>query len=216
MRYTIAIANGVIAAEEQFEWIHANNRTFRANLGELAKAKYTFAILRDPYLRIGSCYLDKFVNQTPVAWRYHTLTSYRTAPERLTFREFINNLEPHLRGNEHWCPQLDFLVYQDYDDFFCVEDFSKAIEALRARIGLITHDARNLTKHGADQFELVGSDESFADKPAHEIATLKRSGRIPRITQLYDASLVTAVRKIYASDIAFYSDTMKRPCVFSS
>src|SRR5689334_7241658 len=52
MRYTIALANGAIVGPADFNWIHANNPTFRASLRELATAKYTFAILRDPYLRL--------------------------------------------------------------------------------------------------------------------------------------------------------------------
>ena len=62
MRYTVGMANGAIAGPEQFNWIHANNLTFRASLAELAKAKYTFVILRDPYLRVASCFLDKMVD----------------------------------------------------------------------------------------------------------------------------------------------------------
>ncbi len=214
MRYTIGLANGAIADQQQFNWIHANNLTFRASLAELVKAKYTFVILRDPYLRIASCYLDKMVDQTTVAWTYHTLTDYRTAPAMLTFREFITNLKSRLRGDEHWRPQLDFLVYEHYDDIFCLEAFSDATVALRNRIGLDVQDGRGFTKHGSDQFELLVGDESFADRPAHEIAALKRVGRIPRPAQLYDASLIAEVGQMYAADIAFYTETIKRPCLF--
>lgn len=214
MRYTIALANGTIADPADFNWIHANNLTFRASLAELAKAQYTFAILRDPYLRVGSCYLDKMVDQTAVAWQYHALTNYRTPPALLTFREFVGNLPSRLRHNEHWRPQIDFLVYENYDDFFCLEAFSEAVAILRERIALDVQDARHLTKHGTDQFAPLDGDDGFADTPAHEIAALKRSGRVPRIVQLYDAPLIAEVGQIYAADIAFYSKTIKRPLVF--
>lgn len=214
MRYTIGIANGTIADQSDFNWIHANNTTFRASLAELVKAKYTFAILRDPYLRIGSCYLDKIVDQTAVAWQYHALTDYRTEPAMLTFREFVGGLRSRLRSNEHWRPQLDFLVYEDYDDFFCLEAFAEAVATLRDRIGLDVYDARPLTKHGTDQFETLDGSKSVCDTPAHEIASLKRSGRIPRIEDLYDAFLITEVRSMYAADIAFYVKTINRPLVF--
>lgn len=214
MRYTIAMVNGAIAGPKHFNWIHTNNLTFRSSLAELAKAKYTFVILRDPYRRIASCYLDKMVDQTTVAWIYHALTSYRTAPAMLTFREFVTNLKYRLRGNEHWRPQVDFLVYEHYDDIFCLEAFSDAAAALRSRIGLDVQDARGLTKHGYEQFRPLDDDDHFADKPAHEIAALKRAGRIPRIAQLYDASLIAEVGQTYAADIAFYTKTIKRACVF--
>lgn len=214
MRYSIGIANGAIADEADFNWIHANNSTFRASLRELARAKYTFVILRDPYLRLGSCYLDKMVDQTEVAWTYHALTNYRTPPAMLTFREFVANVATQTDANEHWRPQVDFLVYEDYDDFFCLEAFAEAAATLRRRIGLEIHDARPLTRHGTDQFVPLDSAECFADAPAHAIATLKRTGRLPRIAQLYNATLIAEAGQAYAADIAFYRDTIKRPLVF--
>ena len=216
MRYTLGIANGTIAGPEQFNWIHNNNSTFRASLAELAKSKYTFVILRDPFLRIASCYLDKMVDQTDVAWRYHALTNYLTPPAMLTFREFITNLKSRLRGNEHWRPQLDFLIYENYDSVFCVEAFSDAVMMLRTGWESMSRDARGLTKHGSDQFEPVDGDEPFADKPAHEIAALKRAGRIPPAARLYDAPLIAQVGQMYAADIAYYTKTLKRPCAFSA
>ena len=141
--------------------------TFQATLAELAKAKYTFTILRDPYVRVASCYLDKIVDQTAVAAQYQALTNYQTPPAMVTFREFVTNLKSRLRDNEHWRPQVDFLVYEHYDDYFCLEAFSVAVATLQQQIGLTIHDARNFTKHGADQFERLDCDEPFADRPAH-------------------------------------------------
>jgi hypothetical protein len=214
LRYSLALANGAISGPKQFNWIHANNQTFRATLPELAKAKYTFVVLRDPFLRIASCYLDKIVGLTDVAWHYHALTNYRLEPAMVTFRDFVTGLRPRLRSNEHWRPQVDFLVYETYDDYFCVESFADAARHLREKIGFEVQDARQLTRHGSEQFEPLEGDASFADTPAHEIASLKRSGRIPRYTQMYDADLVAAIGRLYAADIAFYTSTMQRSCIF--
>jgi hypothetical protein len=214
MRYTIALANGAIAGPSDFNWIHANNPTFRASLRELVKAKYTFAILRDPYLRLGSCFLDKMVDQTAVAWQYHALTNYQIPPAMLTFRKFVADVKANIKGNEHWRPQLDFLVYRDYDDFFCLEAFSEAVATLRQKIGLVIRDARHLTKHGTDRFTPLDNAECFADTSAYEIAALKRAGRIPPIARLYDAELIAVVGRAYAADIAFYRDTVKRTLIF--
>jgi hypothetical protein len=214
LRYSLALANGTISGPEQFNWIHANNPTFRATLPELVKAKYTFVILRDPFLRIASCYLDKMVGLTDVAWHFHALTNYRLEPAMVTFRDFVMGLRPRLRSNEHWRPQVDFLVYETYDNYFCVESFAEAISRLREKIGFEVHDARPLTRHGSERFAPLVGDASFADTPAHEIATLKRSGHIPRYTQMYDAELVAAIGRLYAADIAFYTSTMQRSCVF--
>jgi sulfotransferase famil protein len=215
LRYSIALANGAIAGASDFNWIHANNLTFRATLAELATAKYTFAILRDPYLRLGSCYLDKIVDQTNIGWQYHMLTAYKTPPAALTFRQFVAGLRGQLQADQHWRPQLDFLVYEHYDDFFCLENFAEAVATLRRRIGLEVRDARGLTKHGTDQFEPLPGDEPFADTPACDIAALKRAGHIPRITQLYDPPLIAEVERLYRKDIRFYTQTTGRPAAFS-
>ena len=61
MRLSVAIANCCIADASGFEWIHNNNDTFRANLEDLIRATYTFVILRDPFVRLASCFLDKIV-----------------------------------------------------------------------------------------------------------------------------------------------------------
>jgi hypothetical protein len=215
MRYTLALANGAISGPRQFNWIHTNNLTFRASLAELAKAKYTFVILRDPFRRITSCFLDKMVDQTAVAWTWHMMTGYQTVPAMLTFREFVASVKSQPRGNEHWRPQVEFLVYDRYDDIFCFEAFADAAATLRSRIGLVVQDARGLTKHGSEQFAPLDGAESFADTPAHEIAALKRAGRMPRTEQMYDDALIAEVGQIYAADIAFYTKSLKRPCAFS-
>ena len=64
MRLSLALANGLISDVKNYNWIHSNNSTFCANLSELVKAKFTFVILRNPFLRLASTYLDKIVNST--------------------------------------------------------------------------------------------------------------------------------------------------------
>lgn len=214
MRYSFALANGAITEPDEFYWIHHNNETFRASLRDLATAAYSFVILRDPYLRLASCFLDKLVGSEPVVWNFHQATKYRIAPERLSFRDFVSALKPILRANEHWRPQTDFLVYEQYDDYFCVEDFAAAERRLRERIGLDVKDARGLTRHGADQFTALEDGTCHADTPAHEIAAMKRGGKLPAARQLYDPALAEQVTTLYAGDIWLYQRNIGRSCIF--
>ena len=216
LRYSIALANGVLAGPEDFDWIHTNNQVFKADMAALAKARYTFVVLRDPFLRIVSCFLDKMLNQKPLAWQFHTLTDSKITPAMLTFRDFIGQLRPLLQANEHWRPQGEFLVYQDYDDYFCVEQFDDAVAVLRNRIGLTVYDTRGLAQHGLDRFTPLEGDETFADTPVHTLAALQRSGRVPRAAQLFDAALIAQVARLYAADIALYKRVIGRPCVFGA
>lgn len=58
LRYSIAIANGFIENKSNIDWIHSNNKTFISTLQEIAQAKYTFTVLRCPFTRVASSYLD--------------------------------------------------------------------------------------------------------------------------------------------------------------
>lgn len=214
MRYTLGLANGTVAGPADLDWIHTNNQTFQAGLAELARPKYTFVILRDPYTRIASLYVDKMVIQTDVSQIFYTLTGCPTPRAMLTFREFVMRRQPQLQGNEHWHPHVDFLVYENYDDYFCLEAFQQAVMTLRGRTDPDVQDARRLTKHGSDRCVELTTDEPFADVPARRIAALKRAGQISRTAQLYDSSLVSEVGKLHVADIDFYSQLIGRPCAF--
>ena len=214
LRYSLALANGAIDDESQFNWIHHNNPTFRASLRELARAKYTFVVMRDPFLRLASCFFDKIVDQTPVAATLHRLMNYTSRPHEVTFRAFVDALKTHLRGDEHWRPQVDFLVYKSYDDVFRLENFPAAIHALKQKIGLEVRDARALTRHGTDQFSEIEDDECVADLKAFDLLATKRKGRVPRLRNFYDSALVAKVEALFASDLEFYRHEARGTSVF--
>ncbi|WP_424976529.1 sulfotransferase family 2 domain-containing protein [Dinoroseobacter sp. S124A] len=204
LRYSLALANGCIAGPEDWAWIHPNNGTFRASLRELVTAPYTFVVLRCPYARLASVFLDKIVGRYPDFWGLHRITGDRLDPEKTTFRQFVTTLAKYkaLTKNIHWQPQSDFLVYERYDDVFALEQFASAIETLAAR-GIAVADARPLTKHGTSH--LTPEDGAFADAPIHRLASLKRQGKVPAHRALYDEALVARVARLYAEDIDLYA-----------
>jgi hypothetical protein len=214
MRYSLALANGAIEGPEQFNWVHANNNTFRATLRELARAEYTFVILRDPFLRLASCFLDKIVDQTFVAFRLRELTNYARQSHDFTFREFVTLLQTYLRADEHWRPQIDFLVYKDYDDAFAFEEFPTAVRALKKKIGFLVKDARALAKHGTDQFKAAKGEDCVADVSAYDLLAMKRAGKAPRLVNFYDRKLIDAVAALYTADLALYRNWTGRRPVF--
>jgi hypothetical protein len=120
-----------------------------------------------------------------------------------------------LRRNEHWRPQVDFLIYEDYDDWFCVEDFGRAVETLRDRIGFAVKDTRHLLDHGTHRYKLIDQDSGSADMPVRDIADMKRRGKLPAIESLFDDGIRAAVRSAYADDFALYQERIGRPCLFA-
>lgn len=211
MRLSLAIANGCIKKTEDFNWIHNNNHTFRADLEALLKAKYTFVILRSPYKRLASVYLDKIVDKTVEMWQLYDNTKRSFDTDTITFREFVNIVTaPNLlHNNIHWRPQNRFLVYEEYDDYFCLEDFSKAGKKIEKKAKIEIFDARGLTKHGTDRYREI-ENRCFADTPAYKIAEMKRKGKIPSHFALYDKKLFKTVKKTYAEDIVLYQQIFGR------
>lgn len=206
LRLSLAIANGCIESPQDFNWIHQNNSTFIADLPSLATASYTFTILRCPYARLASTYLDKIVNRDREAWHFLDLLKRETNIQDLTFEKFINALI-HLqvrKGKIHWRPQIDFLVYQQYGDYFCLEQFPTAITTLKEKINLDIVDARPLTRHGIDGLTIIHEGD-FSNTPPYEIRTLKASGKCPAPKQLYTKALIDIVSQHYKDDIDLYT-----------
>jgi hypothetical protein len=216
MRLSLAIANCCIENASDFEWIHENNETFRADLEDLVRAEYTFVILRDPFARLASCFLDKIVSQAPSARRLPELLQRDLDLDEITFADFVNCLDDAAvrGGNMHWRPQTDFLVYDRYDDYFAVEDFAAAAATIRDRAGLEVVDARPLTEHGLDHYRLLSADLDHSRTPAREIARLKRAGNCPDPRSLFTQPIAESVARLYADDVQLYGEKIGLPTLF--
>jgi len=209
MRTTLAIANGCIKDSADFNWIHQNNHTFTASLSELAKARYTFTILRCPFSRLLSVYLDKIVSRNNSAWGYIDKHRRTIDIEDITFEFFVKSMSSDRIKNAdiHWMPQTNFLVYEDYDDYFAFEEFRTLTEDLKEKIGLDVVDARQLTKHGTDGYHKLSRRKPFKLSPL-ELLNYKSEGLIPSLKAMYSDGLVACVKKAYKSDIALYKRTI--------
>ncbi|MCB1434545.1 MAG: sulfotransferase family 2 domain-containing protein [Alphaproteobacteria bacterium] len=206
LRVSIALQNGAIADESQWAWIHNNNDTFRPSLRELALARYRFTILRCPYSRLVSCFLDKILKRTQDAWQFHAATGMAVGLERLTFRRFCTELmKPQIRTvNLHWRPQIDFLVYDDYDDVFCFESFDEIIPALKKRAGLTVVDARPLARHDSSHYKVLPLAKPFADTELWQVEQLQMSGMRPDPRSFFDDELKAMIAAAYADDFRLY------------
>lgn len=206
LRLSIALHNGVIGDARDWHWIHQNNATFRPELRQLMGATYTFAVLRCPYARLVSCFLDKFVSRSPEAWAYRAMLDDEPNLARLSFRAFCAALaSPRVKhGNIHWRPQVDFLVYRDYDDLFCVEDMGALEAALLSRLELALVDARPLVRHDASHYQMLPPSKSFADTEVWQIEGIMMSGLRPHPQSFYDDDLRALVEAAYVEDFRLY------------
>ncbi len=205
LRLSSAIENGCIDGIEQGHWIHNNNQTFNATLAEAIKVDYSFVVLRCPFRRLASVFLDKFVAKEPDAWQYRDALSRKVELDDLTFRDFVLSLKKTFvfNSNIHWRPQCDFLVYENYSNYFSLEEFPHAISTLKDKINFDVIDARELTGHGTHKYHTL-DDQCYADVPTFDISLLKRNGQCPSHASLYDKELFAIVSHLYRDDIALY------------
>lgn len=206
MRLSIARANGIIADNADWEWIHLNNDAFKPSFKELALARYRFTILRCPFARLVSCFLDKIVKRTADATKFIAVAGNVGELGDISFRRFIQELKRPdvLRFNIHWRPQVDFLAYADYDDYFCFESFGEIAPKLRARIGLTLVDARPFAKHDSSHYRIVDTEGSAADMTVASLEAMLAAGSYPKPEKFYDEALMAAVAELYAEDFALY------------
>jgi hypothetical protein len=208
MRLSVAIANCCIPDASYIDWIHDNNDTFRASLEDLILARYTFVVLRDPFARLASCFLDKIASNAFPARRLCELAATISDSKEISFADFVEALSDTavMAGNMHWRPQSDFLVYDCYDDYFSVENLAGAAAVIRDRAGFEVMDARPLTAHGLDHYNLLPACLDHSRTPVKEIARLRRDGRCPDPRSLYTSALADRVAQLYAADIQLYAE----------
>lgn len=206
LRLSLAMANGCLAGPEDWPWIHPNNGTFRASLRDLVTAQFTFVVLRCPFRRLASVFLDKILSHTPEFWQLYRLERDQLDHNTLTFRGFVDLLSSpdRVQANIHWRPQSDFLIYECYDAYLTLERFSDSAAKI-AQKGFAVHDARDLTRHGTDQYTPV-MEGCFADTPILTLREMQRSGQLPSYAALYDEALAEEVGNLYADDIKLYTD----------
>ncbi|MFP5507854.1 MAG: sulfotransferase family 2 domain-containing protein [Alphaproteobacteria bacterium] len=207
LRVSLALANGVIADPADWGWVHQNNTTFSATLSELARASRTAVVLRCPFSRLVSTFLDKIVSRDREFWALHRLSRDTIDPDTLTFRQFVDWIgrPGFFRADIHWRPQVDFLVYAHYDDVFSMADLTGFATCFSASTGQAFVDARPLSGHATSSYA-ASQGGCHADTPLLTLLLDKSKGLLPRPQDLYDAPLIAQVRRLYAKDLELYLD----------
>ncbi|WP_138470546.1 sulfotransferase family 2 domain-containing protein [Poseidonocella sp. HB161398] len=204
LRFALARANGAVSSPVQIDWIHHNNYTFQADQRSLQQADFTFTVLRCPFRRLVSVFLDKIVNRYHNFWFAFPQEDGPIIPGDVTFRMFVDRLaRSKLSADIHWRPQVDFLVYEEYDRWIPLEGFSSHLPALSQRLGQEILDTRALLRHDTSRFE-PAPDGRYADTPIREIEAMQARGIAPRGRQLYDETLAGLVAHLYHADLSLY------------
>lgn len=208
MRLSIAIDNGCIPDQSGINWVHHNNGLFKPSLRELLQADYTFVILRCPYARLASCFLDQFMRPTDAVKTILSVSGGGQGADSITFKSFCRCLsDPGIRvANIHWQPQRDFMVYDTFDDYFSIETFKEDSKTILKKTGMEIVDARPLSRHGLDQVELLSASEQATDIPLSHHRVLRKAGKACHPASLYDDESRRLIANAYAEDIKLFDE----------
>jgi hypothetical protein len=97
------------------------------------KGYYKFTIVRNPYNRIISAYLDKIKPKNVYQRKIVAAHLSKDENDDISFDEFLSFLEQGgLKKNSHWAPQTDFLVFpiSEYDFIGRLENFNSDFEKI--------------------------------------------------------------------------------------
>jgi len=206
LRYSIAIANGFLGDISDIKWIHENNQTFVSTQREISLASYTFVVLRCPYTRVASCFLDFIVDEEI---KFNDNLGNKV---NLNFNEFLSYIKSQNNSdmNEHWRNQSDFLHYERYDEYFSLESFSEAINSLGAR-GFTVHDTRAALKHDLKNIERIDGD--FSKTKTDKLKKMKEEGCAPSYKSMFGDVEIKLIKDIYNDDISLYKSHFGDNCL---
>lgn len=226
-RYITSRENGLVSSLDEMGRVQNNNSTFTSSLEQLVNAEYTFVILRCPYRRAVSSFLDKSITEPWRFWRLRNdsplslggISNRLSARFRdrnkqkfdaynekaFTFLHYLRRLQDvkGLNADHHWRPQVDFFVYREYDDTFCVEKMDVCIRDFQNRTGINYIDTRNHTNHSTSDIEKVHVPNGY-DLSVFDLYKMRKAGQVPSFDSMLGGEAVRLIESAYGDDIELY------------
>ena len=216
LRYSIAKENGAITNIGEIEWIHRNNDCFNASTKEALEASYTFVILRNPFRRLLSFFLDKLCHsqEDQSEMSYQHAQQVFGFHDKLSYSDFIDYIWEYsdsIYKDEHTRPQSDFLLYRDYDSYFSLENLKEANHEIHKKTGIQIDDVRDknsiFTSKGCEL-----SPEITHLTKASEIKSFLDQNKIPIPENMYTTDMIRKVATLYLQDILVYCSEIPNGC----
>lgn len=217
LRYSIAVANGAILSLNDISWIHQNNKSFCASNKELLSAQYSFVFLRNPFKRLLSFYLDKICHNHNTEDDQSCTLAHNifNAGDLTSFEDFVNIISKNpwlIKEDIHTKKQCDFLVYTQYTDYFCLENYAESASTLKKRIGLELIDTRDQNSIFTTK-DMKMSNKFTPHLSAAQIRTLLQDKIKPIPENMFTLDMASKVANLYFADILLYMRTIDNASV---
>ncbi len=187
------------------------------------KKYFKFIILRNPFHRLVSAYLDKIVKPDPSDLEFYVVDLIKSIHQNLgrpydpqqsiSFRQFVEFLakKEDIELNEHWRPQHTFpgIELSQFTEVISFEQLNDSIDELAQKLKLelperIPH--MNQTVYSINQHFSNTDIANFSPKQ------LKALPVFPCTQQFYTADLSKSISRRYAKDIAWYEQAFGIKC----
>ena len=152
------------------------------DLSEITGDPYVFSLVRNPYTRILSCYLDKIADGLSGTFEKFCRAYNRPIDRDVTFEEFLSAIAstPRKRENPHWRPQVENLLLGSSLAIHFVGHF----EHMKEDLPLI--------------MEKVGAPRDLPPRTTHA------SGASEELDSYMTKEAVSLIRKKYAEDFSAF------------
>ncbi|MEM9217700.1 MAG: sulfotransferase family 2 domain-containing protein [Cyanobacteria bacterium P01_F01_bin.150] len=199
------------------EYLESDRSHFRLKKTDfnklLGEEYFKFVVLRNPFERIVSGYIDKFVKpeylfesfaEPVIKEVHHWLNLDCDLADSITFSQFIDYL---LRTSDnsldaHWRPQNTFLDYGlfEFDLVIQFENMHPSLLLLEKKFGFNIN--KNVTRSShITRYGDFSASEKFSDASP---ADLRRLNGYPSANQFYTPELEAMIRDRFADDIRIY------------
>ncbi len=169
---------------------------------------FKFVILRNPFARLASAYLDKFAKHPfPESFARDVIREVQqflgleiNIEKSITFNQFIKYLArtKDRNLNDHWRPQNTFIGSVKFDLVGQFENLDYVIDFLQRKYKI--NIKKKVSSH-ITNYKDFSSDLQFHQMYPNKLRNLDG---MPKVWQLYTPELEAIVRKRYAQDIEIY------------
>ncbi len=177
---------------------------------------FCFAVLRNPFSRLVSGYLSKFMGKRPneryqkiIDEVYQTTRLSNKTQQSITFSQFIHHLARTEDYNldPHWRPQHTFLGEGQikFDFVGQLEGMETVAQVLENEVGI---NIRGKLEKNKTDYKEFNPEEKFHEYYPFQLRKLEQ---FPKASHFYTPELEAIVRVRYAKDIELYERQFKIP-----